>query len=210
MKRKKDEESDMKNNLWIYQVDKGKNIKLLRFLLVLQGLCNGIFTLGAFICVSHLPIGEFSVIIFSTPLPTMILSRIFLKTRLRLFKITCGFLLIIGLLLVVRPTAVFGDDFSQPNSDNQRKMTYGYYFGVAAGLVGTLAGGAHFVIARVLYENKSSSSPLLLVFHAGLGGILISLAAAFLDKEQQIISPEILTIALNTWQQIISPEILTI
>merc|ERR1719153_2098053 len=210
MKRKKDEESDMKNTLWIYQVDKGKKHSIAWLFLILQGLCNGIFTLGAFICVSHLPIGEFSVIIFSTPLPTMILSRIFLKTRLRLFKITCGFLLIVGLLLVVRPTAVFGDDFSQPNSDNQRKMTYGYYFGVAAGLVGTLAGGAHFVIARVLYENKSSSSPLLLVFHAGLGGILISLAAIFLDTKQQIISWDLITLTPDTWLQIISPEILTI
>ena len=190
------EESEGKNTLWIYQVDEGKNINVLRFLLVLQGLCNGVFTLGGFISVSRLPIGDFSVIIFSTPLPTMILSRIFLKIRLRLFKIACGFLLITGLLLVVRPTAVFGQNYSQSHSNNQRKTTDDFYFGVAAGLVGTLAGGVHFVLARVLYENKSSSSPLLLVFHAGLG-----LAAIFLDNEQQIIFPNILTITLNTWLQ---------
>ena len=102
---------------------------------------------------------------------------------------------------MVRPTAVFGENYSQSHSNNQRKTTDDFYFGVAAGLVGTLAGGAHFVLARVLYENKSSSSPLLLVFHAGLGGILISLAAIFLDNKQQIISPNILTITLNTWLQ---------
>ena len=103
---------------------------------------------------------------------------------------------------MVRPTALFGENYSHHHSiNNQNNNTDEFYFGVVASLVGTIAGGGHFVVARVLYENKSTSSPLLLVFHAGLGGILISLAAVFLDKEQMIISSDIINITLNTWLQ---------
>ena len=155
------------------------------------------FTLGAFICVTNMPIGDFSVIIFSTPLPTMILARIFLKTRLRLYKITCGTLLVVGLLLVVRPPALFGDQ-SQPSSHAQDKES-GYYFGALMGLVGTVAGAAHFVLVSILYKNKSTSSPKLLVFHAGLGGLVVSLVTTVLDTTHQVISADIVHISLYTW-----------
>ena len=154
-------------------------------------MCNGIFTLGAFICVRCMPIGDFSVIIFSTPLPTMIMARLFLKTKLRLFKITCGTLLIAGLLPVVRPPALFGED------DQER--TSGYYFGALAGLIGTVAGAAHFVLVSILYKNKTTSSPKLLVFHAGLGGLVVSLLSTFLDPAHQIISKDIFLISLYSW-----------
>ena len=87
-------------------MDQDKNLYFINFILLLQGICNGTFTLGAFICVSNMPLGDFSVIIFSTFLPTMILAKILL--RLRLYKDVCGILLLVGLVLVVQPPALFG------------------------------------------------------------------------------------------------------
>ena len=74
---------EVKHNLWVYHVEEVENIHIIQLFLILQGVCNGIFTLVTFICVSRMPIGDFSVIIFSTPLSTMIMARLFLKTRLR-------------------------------------------------------------------------------------------------------------------------------
>ena len=83
-------------------------------LLIFQGLCNGICVLGEFICVSFMPIGDAAAIIFSSPLPTMILSSLFLGHSLRLYKIGCGAMLFLGVLLVVKPPFLFKEfkDFS--------------------------------------------------------------------------------------------------
>ena len=83
-------------------------------LLIFQGLCNGICVLGEFICVSFMPIGDAAAIIFSSPVPTMILSTLFLSHTLRLYKIGCGAMLYLGVLLVVKPPFLFKEfkDFS--------------------------------------------------------------------------------------------------
>jgi drug/metabolite transporter (DMT)-like permease len=75
--------------------------------LIFQGLCNGICVLGEFMCVSFMPIGDATAIIFSSPLPSMVLSTIFLGHSLRLYKIGCGLLLYLGVLFVVKPPFLF-------------------------------------------------------------------------------------------------------
>ena len=85
-------------------------------LLIFQGFCNGICVLGEFMCVSLMPIGigDATAIIFSSPLPSMILSTLFLGHSLRLYKIGCGAMLFLGVLLVVKPPFLFKEfkDFS--------------------------------------------------------------------------------------------------
>ena len=76
-------------------------------LLIFQGLCNGIGMLGEFICVSLMPLGDASALIVSTPVPSMILSRIFLGHRLRLYKIICGLMVYLGILFVIQPPFIF-------------------------------------------------------------------------------------------------------
>ena len=75
--------------------------------LMFQGLCNGICVLGEFMCVSFMPIGDATAIIFSSPLPSMVLSTIFLGHSLRLYKIGCGMMLYLGVLFVVKPPFLF-------------------------------------------------------------------------------------------------------
>ena len=79
-------------------------------LLLFQGFCNGICVLGEFICVSYMPIGDATSIIFSSPLPSMILSALFLSHNLRLYKITCGLILYLGIIFVVKPPFIFGSN----------------------------------------------------------------------------------------------------
>ena len=89
--------------LWIFEVDEGQNIHLLRGNLVLVGVFAFISVAANFSCVTYMPLGDASALIFSAPLPTILLSAVFLGTRLRLYKIFCGLLLYTGIILVVKP-----------------------------------------------------------------------------------------------------------
>ena len=92
-----------------------------RCLLVLQGLCNGVSTMGFYIAISNMPLGDAMSIIFSTPLPTMIFARLFFGQRLRLYKITCAVLLILGIGLIVQTPFGFGtqSNLSENNTFNE-------------------------------------------------------------------------------------------
>ena len=95
------------STLWIFQVDEGQNICFLRGSLVLIGVFAFSSIITDFYCVTNMPLGDASAIIFSAPLPTMIFSAIFLGSRLRLYKIFCGLLLYTGIMLVIRPPFIF-------------------------------------------------------------------------------------------------------
>ena len=81
-----------------------------------------------YISVSLIPIGDAITVIYGEPLCTMILSYIFLGTRLRLFKMFAASFLIAGILLVVRPPFIF------PEPDALHAPSHGaqYFWGVAA------------------------------------------------------------------------------
>lgn len=104
---KKGGKENLVRSLWIYDVDPGQNIFLLRAILPLTGVFGGICILSDFYSVSNMPLGDASAIILSAPLPSMVLSAIFLGARLRIFKIFCGVLLYGGVLLVIRPPFLF-------------------------------------------------------------------------------------------------------
>ena len=95
------------STLWIFQVDDGQNICFLRGSLVLIGVFAFSSIITDFYCVTNMPLGDATAIIFSAPLPTMILSAVFLGSRLRLYKIFCGLLLYTGIMLVIRPPFIF-------------------------------------------------------------------------------------------------------
>ena len=82
-------------------------------LLLLQGLLNGVCVMSEFMCVSNLPLGDASALIFSSPLPAMILANIFLGDSLKLYKGFCGVVLYIGVMCVVKPTFLFGQMTSE-------------------------------------------------------------------------------------------------
>ena len=99
-------------NIWLVDADPGKSLNFLKALLIFQGICNGFCGIGEAISMTFMPIGDASAIIFSSPLPSMLLSRMFLGDRLGLYKITCGLVLYLGVVLVLQPPFLF-DKFSR-------------------------------------------------------------------------------------------------
>ena len=194
-----------KISLWIYAVDADKNIHIIRAILIFQGLCGALNSLGWYVSVILMPLGDASAIIFSAPLPTMVISKIALGTRLKLYKICCGLFVMLGIILVVQPPAIFSHQYhtrqelviGSTESNESTKMVLngtificnetktnfavtherGYYYGALAAAVASIARGFNNVMLSYLYTNKSTKSASLMGLYTGFGGLLIAFVA---------------------------------
>ena len=141
-----------RRSIWPSEVDEGKSIMKIRTLLIFYGIIVGIINLSDLIAISFMPLGDAMVIILSSVLPTVILSRIFLKERLKLYKLICTVLILCGIILITRPPFLFKDTIISNNTqidsysdeysseiDTYRSMYY--YYGVISALICTLSIG---------------------------------------------------------------------
>ena len=79
-----------------------------------------------FAAVTAIPIGDALTVVYSNPIFTMIFSAIFLGNRLRLYKITLGLVLSLGIVLVVKPPFLFPDIVNHTfnNSSNINRYVF--------------------------------------------------------------------------------------
>ena len=91
-----------------------------------QGFCAGIVMILCFAAVTAIPIGDALTVVYSNPIFTMIFSAIFLGNRLRLYKITLGLVLSLGIVLVVKPPFLFPDIVNHTfnNSSNINRYVF--------------------------------------------------------------------------------------
>ena len=61
-----------------------------RIMVVLVGIFGSLTMLTAFTCVILMPVSDATVLMFTTPLFTMIFASIFLRERLTVLKMICG------------------------------------------------------------------------------------------------------------------------
>ena len=60
-----------------------------------------------YLSVTTIPLGDALTLVYSSPLYTMIISSIVFGHRLRLYKLSLGLTLVIGIVLVVQPPFIF-------------------------------------------------------------------------------------------------------
>lgn len=157
-----------------------------RVLVIVQGLLGGLTLISAFSCVLLLPLGDALTLMFSSPISTMILAALFLGHRLRLLKIICGIVLMIGTLLVIQPEFLFT---SPENHDEV------YYIGASIALASAVADGFLNVSISCCEEINS----LVLLWWTGFGGIIVSLLAFTFDPNAKMFSGLIVEIAWQSW-----------
>ena len=199
-------ETTMENNeecepqsWWIYTVDKGKNIYVIRLFLILQGLFGGLNNLGAFLAVTLMPIGDAHALIFSAPLPTMILSKLIFGTRLKLYKFLCGISVFMGIVCIAKPSFLFEnqesllnetlinvDDYESDFLENNGVYNKTYIYGIAAALLASVSRGCQATTINYLHRNKSTKPANLIGLYSGLGGLIIPLIALLFNREQFI------------------------
>lgn len=98
-----------------------------------------------------MPLADASVIIFSTPVFVAIFARLFLKEPCGLFNVLTVILTLIGVVLITRPSSIFGDSVPSLVDEqiNDADKNYGVWGPVAA-LSSTLFAANAYVTLRAL------------------------------------------------------------
>lgn len=120
-----------------------------RIMLVLRCFVGTTGLMLSFYAFRHMPLADSSVIIFSTPVFVTIFSRLFLKEPCGPFNVFTVFLTLIGVVLITRPPAIFGDSIPSLIDDQVVDRNYDIWGPVAA-ISSTLFGANAYVLLRAL------------------------------------------------------------
>jgi drug/metabolite transporter (DMT)-like permease len=133
-------------------------------LLVLRGVLGFIALGGFYYAVIHLPLAEATVIQYTNPVFTALLAALTIGELLRLRQVGLTLLSLLGVLLVARPTVLFGGAAAALDP-----------VGVGAAVVGAVFSAAAYVTVRKLGE---SDDHLLIVFYFALVATIGSIPIA--------------------------------
>ena len=187
------------SKLWIWEVDMNENVHKIRILFLLCPLFAGIGYIFDIIAVSYMPIGDAMAIIFSGALPTVLLARLFLREKLRLCRIICSALLVSGIILVVRPPFVFGDDVgtilyngsietTELDYKNEEKATQKhYYIGVLAAFICMFSYAIFGINVRYLQHNIDYASPEVFLLYHGFYCTVLSVIMYIFENNDLIL-----------------------
>ena len=90
---------------------------------ICQAVIGGGILFSVFETIGRLPIGDFSAIAFSSPVFTMILSSFILRENCGLYRVTVGALLIMGVVVLTRPSMIFDTRSSQITPFNESRTS---------------------------------------------------------------------------------------
>jgi len=185
------------------------------FLIACQSFSSGARVGLTFACLEYLPIGDALTIIFSEPLWTLVLSKIFLKTRIGWWKFTFAFVLISGVVLCTQPPFLFPSP--DPTHDQHHRHHHskhhhhhehsvahnnsflhetttstpvmddgcGYYIGVVLAVGAAVTGAASNVIVAKIEQVSSTA----IVTYSGVGGVVLAMGYGILvDTEDKIVT----------------------
>jgi len=150
-----------------------------RALVGLQGLCSGARVLLQLACLAHLPLGDALTLIFTEPLWTLLAARAVLGTRVGPWKAAFSLLLLTGMLLCIQPPCIFGGrqeaEPTQPPAAEGQASTYS--LGAVLALGSAITGAA----ANVIIARCDQVSSTTMVFHSGVGGVVLALLTGLSD-----------------------------
>lgn len=106
----------------------------------------------SFYAFRHMPLADASVIIFSTPVFVAIFARLFLKEPCGLFNVVTVILTLIGVLLITRPSSIFGNSVPSLIDEQINETDKNVYaiWGPVSALSSTLFGASAYVTLRAL------------------------------------------------------------
>lgn len=121
-----------------------------RGLLVLRGVFGFVALSCFYWSVCHIPMAEATVLQHTNPIFTAILAAVILGERMRPMVVASAALSLAGVILVTRPTSLFGAGASLDPA------------GVAIALTGALGSASAYVLIRVL--SKSESAEVIVLY----------------------------------------------
>ena len=118
-----------------------------RLILVLRSFLGTTGLMLSFYAIRNMPLADASVIIFSVPVFVAVFAYIFLKEPCGWFNIITIGLTLTGVILITRPTFIFGSKFSSSIVDDG---DYHRAWGALAAFGSTLFGANVYILLRTL------------------------------------------------------------
>jgi drug/metabolite transporter (DMT)-like permease len=140
----------------------GQNKKLL----LVRGTTGFIALSCFYYAVTHLPLADATVIMYSNPVFTGILAALFLGESLSKIEVGGVVLCVVGVVLIAQPSFVFGGDSRLP------------IFDVGIAFAGAIAAAISYVIVRQL---RRTEEPMVVVFYFPLVATPASIPFAIPD-----------------------------
>jgi drug/metabolite transporter (DMT)-like permease len=140
----------------------GENKKLL----LVRGTTGFIALSCFYYAVTHLPLADATVIMYSNPVFTGILAALFLGESLSKIEVGGVVLCVVGVVLIAQPSFVFGGDSRLP------------IFDVGIAFAGAIAAAISYVIVRQL---RRTEEPMVVVFYFPLVATPASIPFAIPD-----------------------------
>lgn len=122
-----------------------------RLILILRSFIGTTGLMLSFYAFRHMPLADASVIVFSVPVFVAIFARIFLKESCGLFNIVTVCLTLIGVILITRPSLIFGNTI-ESLSDGHIKSEHTDLWSAMAAFSATLFGANAYVLLRALKD----------------------------------------------------------
>ena len=180
----------------------------------------------AYRCLAFLPIGDALTIIFTEPLFTVLLSLLFLRVRIGVWKAALCAGLAAGMILCVQPPFIFsqhhfdisdidGDDeegnsnataswnishlvlgVMPPSEEPVTPFGANYYFGVILAMGCAVCGSLCNITISRVGSDVSSTG---LVFYSGLGGVAVAILGSLADRQVDRVVGAIGSFSVDSW-----------
>lgn len=138
-------------------------------LLVLRGII-GVTAMSLVVySIKHMNLADARVIFYTSPIYTAIFGRIFLKESITKFDIVATLLSLIGIVLIARPTFLFGSDSSGSNH---------VWFPTLLSVLAAVANALTIILVRKVAQQVKTR---VVVFYFSFIGSIIGLCAAIIS-----------------------------
>lgn len=139
--------------------------------LILRGTAGATAMNLSIYAVKHMPLADARVIFYTSPVYTALLGRLFLKESISKFDLIATLLSLGGVVLIGRPTFLFG---SLGKSSSSKQV----WFPTILAVVGALCAACAIVITRKVSQEVP---PRVVVFYSAMVGSVISLSASLIS-----------------------------
>ena len=210
-------------SVWIKEVDDGQNLNRMRLLLFAFAFLGASFNTTDLIAITFMPLGDAMTIILSAVLPAVVLAAIFLKERLRLYKILCSILVVTGIVLVLRPPYLFQNSAEHgmqqsfntliPLTTNktlsekfeifpkQNSSEFdNYYIGAIAALIAMFSIAGTRILIKILLKNKSTKPYAVQLFYHNFANLIVAMVLPAFRGNQRILFPSVDVDLYDIWQ----------
>lgn len=156
-------------------------------LMSLSGFLNMVFI---YLALEKIPISDALVITFTSPVFTLVLSFFILKEKCHWLDALCGFFSFIGVVIVARPTFLFGKKahkqvmFREGISKAHREIIY--LMGATYALLGGISLALYFVMTR---KFATGSQNIVNLFYPSITGTLLS-PVIMLALNEDVVIPQ--------------------